>query len=334
MATETLRPNGAGSETNLSTYAPNTGEANWEDVDEAEADDLTTCLYTYPNSATWKRDLYAIPDHSEGSGTINSVTIHWRIRGGSQGVQSKSALKTHNTIYDGTEKSHGAGATWYDESQQYTTNPNTGSAWTWDEVDAMEIGISAKTSDDSGNAYPTQVYVVIDYTVVTEKQSSETGSGEEAILSRSLFMTEEGTGLGSLGSRLLAAVEQGAGAETLLARLLTSTETATGLDAGGLIFISSDVGSGLDAILALEAWLTGADSGSGIDTAFLIKALLSTDSGLGTDAVAALLAGIVAGELMVGSDRLVVKIESAPTGGGMSLPPGGKTSIPSRRVNL
>jgi len=37
---------------------------------------------------------------------------------------------------------------------------------------------------------------------------------------------------------------------------------------------------------------------------------------------------------MVGSDSLAVKIETAPKGGGMKLPPGGKTSIPSRRINL
>ena len=84
------------------------------------------------------------------------------------------------------------------------------------------------------------------------------------------------------------------------------------------------------------------DSGSGIDTAFLITVLPSPDSGLGSDAIAALLARIVADELVVGSDCLVVKVESALKGGGMKLPPdgrtsipsGGKTSIPSRRVNL
>ena len=61
---------------------------------------------------------------------------------------------------------------------------------------------------------------------------------------------------------------------------------------------------------------------------------LTTVSSSLAEAVATLLAKIVAGELMVGSDRLVVKVESAPKGGGMRLPPGGKTSIPSRRVSL
>ncbi len=168
----------------------------------------------------------------------------------------------------------------------------------------------------------------------TPKTSSDTGQGAEALLNRAYILPEVGVGSESLGSRLMGAIEEGGGVETLLARLMASTETASGVDAGGLFFTSGDAGSGLDAILALEARLTGADSGSGIDTAYLIKILLSTDSGLGAEAVAALLARIVTGELMVGSDCLVVKIESAPKGEDMRLPPGGKTSIPSRRVNL
>jgi len=201
-----------------------------------------------------------------------------------------------------------------------------------DESTPTGSNIAVAYSADQGTGY--QPKLVITYTAPVEKTSSDSGSGSETLLSRAYVLPEVGTGSEALGSRLLAAVEQGAGAETLLARLLAGAETALGLDAGGLIFTSSDVGSGSDVVLALEALLTGADSGSGIDTSFIIKALLSADSGLGTEAVAALLAGIVAGELMVGSDRLVVKIESAPTGGGMRLTPGGKTSIPSRRVNL
>jgi len=184
--------------------------------------------------------------------------------------------------------------------------------------------------NEQGAGY--QPKLVVTYSVA--KTSSDTGQGAETLLSRAYILPEVGTGSESLGSRLLGVAEEGGGTETLLARLLASTETASGLDFGGLFFVSSDVGSGLDAILALEVLLTGADSGSGIDMSSLIKVLLSADSGLGTDVVVTLLAGIAVGELVVGSDRLVVKVESAPKGGGMRLPTGGKTSISSRRVNL
>ena len=198
---------------------------------------------------------------------------------------------------------------------------------------SKDSGLGAWTTDQGAGYKPK---LVVTYTAVTEKTSSETGSGTDAgaSLSSAYSLSETGSGSEALGSRLLGAMEAGVGVETLLARLLAGAETASGLDAGGLFFTSGDVGSGSDAFLALKALLTGADSGSGIDTTSLIKALLSTDSGLGTDAIAALLARVVTGELVVGFDCLVVKVESAPTGGGMKLPPGGKTSIPSRRVNL
>lgn len=337
MATETLRPNGAGSETNLSIYAPDTGEANWEDVDEAVADDLATALRTLGNGTTYQRDLYACADHSTGSGIINSVTIHWRLRTAGDGeVYSKCALRTHDTTYDGTEKYHNdpAAPIWYDESQVYTENPNTSAAWTWAEIDAIEIGLSAKTGSDAKDCYPTQVYVVVTYTSVTEKASADTGQGTESLPGRAYVLPESGAGSESLISRLLGVTEVGGGTEALLARLLTGTETAVGLEVGAIFFLSADTGAGTDDIINLQALLAGAESGSGTDIASLIKALFAADSGLGADALVVLLVSIVSDELMVGSDRRVAKIESAPKGGDMRLPPGGKTSIPSRRVNL
>jgi len=320
MATETLRPNGIGTETNLVLQAPNTGEANWEDVDEATADDMTTCVKTATDDTVYQRDLYALPSHSVGSGVINKVTIYWRWRttaDASKTSYTKPVIRTHSVTYDGTEISYSEYSAWHTESQEYNTNPNTSSAWTWDEVDALEIGASLKTSVDTYHALLTQVYVVIDYTALTEKTSSETGSGSD-----------------SLGARFLGVVEEGQGAEALFARLLAGIESACGLEAGGLFFSSNDTGSGLDAVLSQGVQLVLNDAGSGVDLSSLLKALLSVDSGLGADAITTLLANIVTGELVVGIDCFVAKVESAPKGVGMKLPPGGKTSIPSRRVNI
>lgn len=152
-------------------------------------------------------------------------------------------------------------------------------------------------ANEKGTGY--QPKLVITYTATVEKTSSDGGSGSETLLSRAYALPEVGAGSESLGPRLLGAMEEGGGGETLLARLLAGAETASGLDASGLIFLSSDVGLGSDTVLALEALLAGDDSSSGIDTSFLIKVLLSSDSGLGTEA-------------MAGSDSFTVKIETAP----------------------
>jgi hypothetical protein len=71
---ETLRPDGAGDETAISSQAPLSG-AHWDKVDEETADDLSTYIST--TSTSYQRDLYNISDHT-GSGTINSVTVYSR----------------------------------------------------------------------------------------------------------------------------------------------------------------------------------------------------------------------------------------------------------------
>lgn len=71
-STETLRPNVAGDETNLT---PDGETNNWECIDEASPDDDTTDVKTY--NATYLRDLYDLPA-SSGVGTINKITVYVR----------------------------------------------------------------------------------------------------------------------------------------------------------------------------------------------------------------------------------------------------------------
>lgn len=136
--TETLRPNGAGSETAITTQYPASTE-HWDKVDEETPDDGTT--YVSAGSAfVWQRDLYALPDHT-GSGTINSVTVYARLKddAGSRST-GKISIRTNGTTYD--TSAYALTTSWANFSNVWTTNPNTSSAWTWDEIDALEAGIS------------------------------------------------------------------------------------------------------------------------------------------------------------------------------------------------
>ena len=74
MATEILRPNSAGDETNIPYQSPDTGE-HWDKVDDITPDDDLTALYC--GNGTY-RDLYNLPNHSVGSGTINKITVYIR----------------------------------------------------------------------------------------------------------------------------------------------------------------------------------------------------------------------------------------------------------------
>lgn len=73
---ETLRPNAAGDETNITYQYPSTGY-HWDKVDEVTADDGSTCVTT-TDDTTYIRDLYNLPA-STGSGTINKITVYARL---------------------------------------------------------------------------------------------------------------------------------------------------------------------------------------------------------------------------------------------------------------
>jgi len=76
-------------------------------------------------------------------------------------VYARAVIKTHDTVYTGDEESTTSG--FVTESYQWTTNPYTSSAWTWDEIDDLQAGVDLKTADASDSAACTQVYVVVNY---------------------------------------------------------------------------------------------------------------------------------------------------------------------------
>jgi len=163
MDTETLRPNAAGDETNIRYQNPGSG-SHYDKVDEETPDELTTCVFEY-GADTWLRDLYNIADHSVGSGTINHITVYANCKAQDTPTQAslKIAIKSTN-VHEGSEETLTTG--WANYSKQWATNPDNAHAWTWDEIDALQIGISLRRQQIGGldASYCTQVYVVVDYT--------------------------------------------------------------------------------------------------------------------------------------------------------------------------
>ncbi len=165
MATLTLRPNGVGSETSIPDQYP--GASNhYLYVDEVIANDDGDYVLTTEGSETSYRDLYAFENHTTENGVINSVTIYYRIKGNINTGYGKPSQKSGVTVTDGTEQSSGS---WATKHQHYTLNPATGAAYTWDEIDALQVGIVIRTWIDWGaELYVvtacTQVYIEVDYT--------------------------------------------------------------------------------------------------------------------------------------------------------------------------
>jgi hypothetical protein len=160
MSTLILRPNAAGDETLITSQYPNS-TAHWDKVDEVTADDAATYVQSGYYIGSYQRDLYNLPNHDSESGVINSITITFRVRLNTDG-KCKPSLKTGGTAYDGTEIT--TVALWTTYTQAWTTNPKTGIAWTWADIDGLQIGISLFAPASANVTFCTQLYVTVDYT--------------------------------------------------------------------------------------------------------------------------------------------------------------------------
>ena len=160
MAIETLRPNGAGDKTEITSQV-GLG-AHWELVDEVVADDDSTYVRG-TNFAVYYRDLYKLPA-SSGEGLINKITVYARFKCDNE---ETIGYDKHICIKSGrTESAKGVTFSpdvWTTFSEEWTTNPYTSAAWIWADIDALQIGIDLRRPG-SGYSYCTQVYVEVDYT--------------------------------------------------------------------------------------------------------------------------------------------------------------------------
>jgi len=151
--TKTLRPNADG---DLTQFEDLVGETtHWEAVDEVVADDATTYVGSDVVGST---DLFQLTDSGLATGTpINSVTVYeWVRQEGPPDDDWQIVIKSgttfaYSTTFDET-------TTWVERSYQWTTDPNTGEAWTVAAVDALQAGAYVVTGVDV-----TQVYVEVDY---------------------------------------------------------------------------------------------------------------------------------------------------------------------------
>ena len=215
MATEILRPNAAGDSTEFTV----TGATyNWQAVDEATPDDDVT----YVGYALYsKKDLYNIQDSGIDDGdTINKVTLYARVKKPtSTYYKGYYGLKSGATEDWGTEITFTA--SYVDYSREYTTDPNTGSAWTKAALNALQIGERILDGANSGMRC-TQIYVEVDYTAVTEKSSSDTGIGSESapVASATLAGSESGQGQGAISLQLVAIIAAESGISVEFAGLL------------------------------------------------------------------------------------------------------------------
>ncbi|MDY6864741.1 MAG: hypothetical protein SVY15_02040 [Halobacteriota archaeon] len=168
---ETLRPNAQGSETALE-QDPSSGD-HWDKVDEVTPDDTSTFVYRLGGSFTgwgdWARDLYNIQDHTDGSGTINNITVHYRVQRYFQNRdgRARASIRTHGMTYDSPyHQIDNSDDSWHDYSEEWVNNPNSLQPWTWAEVDDLEVGTSLSryyVALQGSRVRCTQAYLDVNY---------------------------------------------------------------------------------------------------------------------------------------------------------------------------
>ena len=158
--TVTLRPNAdVMGEINLSIGGTSPAPSNWESVDEVSSDDDVT--YVEDGGGIYATDLYNLDDTSL-SGAIRSVTIYVNCKGTKLGAESaRTTIKTNGVVDDGTPEI--LTTDYVDYSTVYTTNPQSGNPWTWDEINALQAGVGLKKPTGGAQSRCTQVWVDVEY---------------------------------------------------------------------------------------------------------------------------------------------------------------------------
>lgn len=168
MATETLRPNAAGDETAISST---TGATHY-----GVCNDQSDASYVFDTGTTgvFKRDLFNMDNSGVGAGTINSVTVYARMYKDTNGFNDQSiSLKTNGTTYDYIVTMNNNTETFDDyNTGALTTNPQSGSAWTWSEVDAMQCGPRIRSWNTGTHAACAEIWAVVDYEPATNPDNA------------------------------------------------------------------------------------------------------------------------------------------------------------------
>jgi len=156
MTTAYIRPIGPGDETGGLQQYPSSG-FHWDKVDEVVSDGAATYVSSF--RLGWLRDLYEL-GYASRMGTINWIKVWMVLSTDNVSYDGKTVIKTGGTVYEGPAHQCPSAGPWYSFSQEYVVNPKTGVAWTWDDINVLQAGVSLSAGLLT-YIYCTQVYVEI-----------------------------------------------------------------------------------------------------------------------------------------------------------------------------
>ena len=168
MATITLRPNEDIS-TQIEISYP---DAHWDAINDVTPDEDATYILHQSGTA----EDYIGLENSGASGVISSVKLYARgyVLYLEIGSHCYVKLFTHANKYGNIDCQNEH--PWQTYNQTFTTNPHTGLAWTWAEINALQLYIQFVATDHVGL---TQAYIVVTYSVApTVSTQAVTNIGE------------------------------------------------------------------------------------------------------------------------------------------------------------
>lgn len=168
MATKILRPNATGDECLISYEIGAACPNHWQNVNTVIPVGDAPCVLEATDDVNYYRDLYHISALS-GTGTIRSVTVYARCRRFDIPVipraSLKIALKTGATVDESAPIT--LTESYVNYSKVWTTNPETGVAWTLTDIATLQIGLALRNADGlaatEDDSICVQVFAVIDY---------------------------------------------------------------------------------------------------------------------------------------------------------------------------
>lgn len=159
-----FRPDGVGNHTELLTGGTIGATYGWQCVDDVVSDEWNTVVWYYneiPDS-DYHFDTYRTQNHTTQTFVIYNLTVHARLNGycGEFPVNNYAKITIRTSAghyYNGSTITVPGTDTWNDYKFSFLVNNETGIAWTWDDIDALEIGVSLRKNND----YCTQVYAEV-----------------------------------------------------------------------------------------------------------------------------------------------------------------------------
>lgn len=164
MASIIIRPTGDNAVDNPDYIGvtPASPTTKYDKVDEAVPDESTT--YISSNTSALHGVDFNMGDVTGRTEIITKIVVHMRI-----GVVTANKVynvkpKINGVLYPTYTTISGAAAvSWSNYSWEYTTNPATGSPWTWANINSLIAGFRAQGQDTKVYFYLTQYYVEVFY---------------------------------------------------------------------------------------------------------------------------------------------------------------------------